>query len=103
MARRRKEEQQPQEVGSLEVDFPILPSDIQIGLFTTPEGAYAILNCSNVLVRGTFPLDRAQTIQLGSQLLKLGRRMPKDPKRIESVAPEGEVVTEGGLIVPSAS
>lgn len=99
---RRKTQQQvtEQEPTTLDVDFPILPSDFQLGLFTTPEGAYAILNASNVLVRGTFSLDRAQTIALGSQLLKLGRRMPKDPKRIEKVAPEDEVVTEAGLIIP---
>lgn len=97
MARRRQQaDPQPPEQPQIEMDFPVLATDVQIGKLTTPEGAYAILNMSTVLTRGTFTLDRGQVVRLGSELLKMAEKMPKDK-------PQLQVVERGGLLVPDGS
>lgn len=99
MGRRRQPDPQPPEQPQIEMDFPVLATDVQIGKLTTPEGAYAILNMSTVLQRGTFTLDRGQVIQLGSELLKLGEKMPKDAKPEKQLT----VVEKGGLLLPEGA
>ena len=85
-------EDEPQEGERVSVEMPILGTDVQIGVFHTENGDYAMLNMQTVLVRGTFAFDRSQTLALGSELLKLARSMPSQ-KELEKV--------QRKLIVPS--
>ena len=74
------------------IDVPIMPCEGQLGQLQTPDGAYAVVTLSTMLQSGTYMMDRSQAIRFGSELLKLGEKMPKPPKKIEVVG--------GGLVVP---
>lgn len=80
MRRNRKTEAPTEAPPSITLDIPVLPTDIQIGRLDVGETAYAILKMDTVLVSGTYVIDRGQAINLGSQLLKLAEKMPRQPE-----------------------
>lgn len=92
--------QPPAEPQEMVIDFPVLPTDVQIGRLSTQDGVYVLLNLSTALTRGTFSLDREQADQLASQLKSLVRKIPK-PKKLAVPRPAGETERPSGLVVPS--
>lgn len=91
--------QPPAEPQETVIDFPVLPTDVQIGRLSTEDGVYVLLNLSTALQRGTFSLDREQADQLASQLKSLVRKIPKPKKLAVPHAPDEEP-RASGLVVP---
>ena len=85
------------------MEMPIVSTEIQLGKFATDAGTFVMLNCSTVLVRGTFALDRSQALTLGAELLKAARSIPsaKEKKKIAVPHPENETVLDSGLVLPA--
>ena len=67
-----------------ELPVPVIPTNVKLAVVQTDGGDFAMV-FPQVVVEGSFALDRSQTLALGSELLKLARSMPsaKDLAKVE--------------------
>ena len=90
-----------------ELPVPVIPTNVKLAVVQTDGGDFAMV-FPQVVVEGSFALDRSQALTLGSELIKIARSMPS-PKELEKAAkrksievprPEGETELPSGLVLP---
>jgi hypothetical protein len=95
MALRKKKQEAAAPPAPITLDIPIIPTDIAVGRLDVGEVAYAVLQMQTLLCSATFVVDRSQAINLGSQLLKLAEKMPREQKlTLPKNADAGLVIVE---------
>jgi hypothetical protein len=76
---------------------PVLTTQIQCMKVETPERDFAAVMMATVLSSHLYHLTRSEAITFGSELMKLGRSMKREPKTSGLHVVGGE-----GLAVPGA-
>ena len=88
-------EEAPPEQDSIRI--PILPTQFDaVVVPVAPDEDMCGLMFSTLLTTTLVHITRGQTIELGSELLKMGRGMKRRPEKKKI-----EVITQGGLVVPT--